>query len=236
MTSPVNVSKALNSLQVFNYDKPIRRIMQRFGISRDAIRLLYEKPSPDFYTLEKSQGLEPNPSGRSMAEMGGTFLKKQLIPGEIYNAFETNFLGQVEQRMQWDSLSQKAIVSGYAMSDATSSKKVSLLELVRQTIVESTTVAFLGPAILEIDPSVIDNFLYFDDRLWVFLYQVPRPWAKSTLDSMDRLQRSLEKYLKLPKESRPGAAWLTTTLENEMRARGLEDRDIAGWLAMLFWV
>lgn len=233
MTSPLNISKALGSLDIFNYDKPIRQIMRQFGISQNGIEIVYSKRTPEFFESSEA-GMQSTQKLKSMAEMGGIFLKKQLLPGEVYDGFEATFLAQIEKRMRWDTLSKKAIIRNQPSS--ANKKTVSLLELVRQTIVESTTVAFLGPTILEIDPEVIDNFLFFDDRLWMFLYNIPRPWASSTLNAMRRLQHSIRDYLQLPEDKRPGASFLATTLEREMRARGVDVCDIAGWLAMLFWV
>lgn len=231
MTSPINVAAALRSLQTFEYDSTITGIMERFGISSEAIRVLYTKPTAAF---EKSHpDMDPNFGSKTMATLGGVFILKQMSPKEEYHDFEAKFLSEISQRLTWQSFPQKAMIQD-TMIDA-STCTMSLLQLVRHTIVESTTVAYLGPAILELDASLVDNFLFFDDRIWVFLYQMPRPWASPTLDSMERLRRSIETYLDLPKNKRPGASWLATKLEAEMKARGLQNKDIAGFLAMIFW-
>lgn len=232
MTSPINVAAALKSLHTFEYNSTITQIMGRFGISSAAIKILYEKPTTA--TLKSHLDLDPNLGFKSMADLGGIFILRQLNPREEYSAFEANFLSEISQRLTLKGMSNKASLPGSRLDSST--RKISLLQLVRQTIVESTTVAYLGPAILKVDPEFVDNFLFFDDRLWVFLYQIPRPWASATLDSMKTLRRSIEVYLDLPRNERLGACWLATKLETEMKARGLHNRDIAGFLSMVYWV
>lgn len=232
MTSPVNVAAALKSLQTFEYDSTITGIMGRFGISSEAIETLYSRPTAAFH--ETHLDLDPNPGLKSMADLGGVFILRQLNPREHYNEFEARFLYEISQRLVGQGLPQKAMLR--TSTKGASTYTMSLLSLVRQVIVESTTVAYLGPAILQLDASLVDNFLFFDDRLWIFLYQIPRPWANLTLDSMERLRRSIETYLDLPKRERQGACWLAIKLEDEMRARGLQNKDIAGFLAMVYWV
>lgn len=232
MTSPTNVAAALNSLQTFEYDSTITGIMGRFGISSKAIQILYSNPTAAFHKINPN--LDPNPGSKSMADLGGIFILRQLNPREEYNNLEARFLNEISARLVGQGFPQKAMIR--TSTEGASTHTMSLLHLVRQVIVESTTVAYLGPAILKIDASLVDNFLFFDDRLWVFLYRIPRPWASSTLDSMERLRRSIETYLDLPKKERQGACWLAIKLETEMKARGLQNKDIAGFLAMVYWV
>jgi len=232
MTSAANISDALKRPEDFDYSQVITDIMVRFGISESAIKILHEKPSP---ALFKSKTLEPNPLLKSMAEIGEGFMKRQLNPGKRFDEFQSIFLDGIDKRMKWDSISAKAILALGDKEEPSQLKTVSLVEFVRQTLVESTTVAFFGPALLQVDPTIVDTFLYFDDRIWLFMYGIPRPWASGMLAAKEKMHRAIQVYLELPKEKRLGSAWLASTLETEMRARGIGTRDIAAWLVMIFW-
>lgn len=232
MTSPITVAAALRKLQTFEYDSTITGMMRRFGISSEAIQVLYLKPTVAF--RKSHPDMDPELISKTMADLGGIFILKQLSPKEGYPEFEAKFLGEISQRLTWQGFSQKATIEH--STTGVSTRRMSLLQLVQHTIVESTTVAHLGQAILDIDKSFVENFLFFDERLWVFLYSIPRPWASSTLDSMERLRRSIESYLDLPQNERQGGSWLALELETEMKARGLHNKDIAGFLAMVYWV
>ncbi|KAF4621901.1 hypothetical protein G7Y89_g14444 [Cudoniella acicularis] len=232
MTSATNISDALRRPQDFDYSRVITDIMMRFGISKRAIRILHEKPSSSLF---ESKTLEPNPRLKSMADQGGVFLKAQLIPGKRFDEFQSIFLSGIDKRMKWDNLSQKAVFASRDNREKAGLKTVSLIELVRRTIVESTTVSFFGNAILEVGPTIVSDFLFFDDRIWLFLYGIPRPWASGMLQSKEKIHRAIQIYLELPKEKRLGASWLAFTLETEMKARGIATQDIAAWLFMLLW-
>ncbi|PHH75449.1 hypothetical protein CDD82_4448 [Ophiocordyceps australis] len=224
MTSATNIAAALKSLDAFDFSNHITDIMRKFGISPEAIEILHDVP-----TL-----LQTKPArGKSLADIGETSLRQQLNPGPKYNALEAVFLGEIDARLTWDALSPKAIQSHNADSTV---KTVSLLELVRHTLVQSTTVAFFGPAILQVDSTIVDTFLYFDDRIWMFLYGIPPPWSSSMRAAKMKLHNAIHAYLALPKDRRPGAAWLISTLEEKMSGRDVSTRDIAGWLTMIFWV
>jgi hypothetical protein len=232
MTSAANISDALKRPEDFDYSQVITDIMVRFGISESAIKILHEKPSPSLF---KSNTLQPNPLLKSMAEVGEGFMKAQLNPGKRFDEFQSIFLDGIDKRMKWDAISAKAILKSCDKEERPQLKSISLVEFVRQTLVESTTVAFFGPALLQVEPTIVDTFLYFDDRIWLFLYGIPRPWASGMLASKEKMHRAIQVYLELPKEKRLGGAWLASTLETEMRARGIGNRDIAAWLVMIFW-
>jgi hypothetical protein len=45
----------------------------------------------------------------------------------------------------------------------------------------------------------------------------------------------LKKYIQLPQETRQGDAWFTKAMENEMRALGISEDDIATMLVTIYW-
>ncbi|KAK7987214.1 cytochrome P450 oxidoreductase [Apiospora saccharicola] len=230
MTSTTNVAAALRSMDTYDYSAPIMTIMRQFGISRDGLKILREKPTG---IPLKGTAINTTNSSKSIYEIGEICLKQQLKPGKLYDDFEAVFLGGIDTRMSLESFPPKALLG--QTTNSPPAYTVSLLELVRRTVVESTTVAFLGPAILRVDPTIVDTFLVFDDTIWMMLYNVPRPWSSEMLAAKKKLLDSVHAYLELPRDQRPNASWLATTLETENSDRGVSKRDTAVWLTMLYW-
>ncbi|KAH7311258.1 cytochrome P450 [Stachybotrys elegans] len=224
MTSATNIAATLKSLDTFDYSSLITDIMRKFGISSEAINILHDVP----HSLINKPGRV-----KSLADIGEHSMKQQLNPGPKFDDFEAVLLSEIDARLTWDKLSSKALLS--PNTNSPNLKAVSLIELVRQTLVESTAIGFFGTAILQVNPAIVDTFLSFDDRLWMFLYGIPRPWSSGMRAAKEKLHDSVVAYLRLPKDQRPGAAWLASTLETEMSGRGISTRDLAGWLTMIFW-
>ncbi|KAH8892366.1 cytochrome P450 [Thozetella sp. PMI_491] len=227
LTSAKRILAVLKDTQIFDNGKPKAFLMRKFGISNNAINMLFEKPSPSLYGRED---LQPNHQLDSMVVLSENIIKKQLVPGKVYEKFESAFLSVVEERLRWENVPFSAI-----LSSTETERTVSLFELTRQTLVEATAIGFFGPKIVRIDPAFVENFLYFDDRTQMFLQKLPSPWKSSVEVSIEKLRRTIKTYFELPRDQRSGAAWLVDTLETELTARGVSKGDLAGWFVMLYW-
>jgi len=78
-----------------------------------------------------------------------------------------------------------------------------------------------------IRPEILPNLFLFDEDCWMFYYEFPRCAAKKMWDGKDNATKALEKYFSLPKSKRKGASWLVQTNEDDMRALGLDNQQIA---------
>lgn len=230
MTSATAVSAALRDHQTYNYSQSLVYVLRRFGISEHGINILYGG-SP----VAPLQSGDAQSNFSRDATFGKTedILKRQLNPGKLYSNLESTFLEGIEHRMRWNNIYPGSLLPSNDPKGL--QRTVSLTEFVRRTVVESTTVAFLGPAIFRVDPKIVDTFIHFDQNVWVFLYNIPRPWSNSVFASMEKLCHSMEMYLQLPNDQRPGAAWIATAIEAEHKAAGISIRDIARCLAMIYW-
>ncbi|KAL8671948.1 MAG: hypothetical protein Q9168_003574 [Polycauliona sp. 1 TL-2023] len=56
------------------------------------------------------------------------------------------------------------------------------------------------------------------------------------LAARTKRQNALVAYLESPDEKKAGGSWFVRKFESEMRARGIGTDDIAGCLAMVYWV
>ena len=225
-----DIYTAQKAVDDFNHDISTIDFMSRFGVSPSSLRILFDEPSA---SLIESKTLEPNPSRKNMTHLGAAFLVTQLIPGKNLDDVRGIALDLINQKLAWEDILTKPIFSSMT---SLPQKRVSLLQWTSQTLVESSTTAFFGPALLDIDPNIADTFFQFDNKMWKLLYSVPPPWSNDMLATKKKLHTALVTYLNLPKEQRKGEAWFVRTYENEMRARGIGSDDIARCLTMVLWV
>ena len=230
MISVNDIYSAQKATGDFSHDLSTIDFMSRFGVTEASLKILFEDPSP---SLLKMNGLEPNPSRKNMTHLGAAFLVTQLIPGKKLEDLQDIALSLIGQELTWDNIPK--MPTAYPMTELTP-KRTSLSRWISHTLVESNTTALFGPALLQIDPSIATTFLQFDDKIWKLLYSVPYPWSNDMLALKNKLHCVLVTYLEMPKEQRKGEAWFVRTYELEMRARGIATDDIAGNLAMVYWV
>ncbi|KAI0966397.1 cytochrome P450 [Xylaria arbuscula] len=226
MTSALNISAALNNLRDFDNAKPKIFLMRRFGISKEAIGVLYENPSALPHMISK-------PSPKSLAAISESLIHRQLTPGPCYEAFESVFLQAIQQRVSPGAIPPEAVVPSAETKPGM--QAMSLSEFVRQTFVKSNMLAFFGPALQEINPQFGNQFLHFDDKIQTLLKKLPSPWPSAAEVAMEKPIWSLKVYLELPEEERIGQSWVVSSLEAELRSKGIGTEDIAKWLFMLFW-
>ena len=93
---------------------------------------------------------------------------------------------------------------------------------------------FFGGKVLELEPNLPKKFLDFDDDNWKLRYKWPNATKMHAVKS--KLTKTLQRYLALPEEERPGAAHIVETMEATQRALGTYEEDIAKILCMVVFV
>ena len=96
-----------------------------------------------------------------------TIFKHQLHPGSQLDELQDVLLGRMHEVMSWDAmtLSSRVVLSQQQQPDG--SRRVSLLEWIKFTMLEGATRAFFGSALLDkVDAGLLDDFAAFDDQSW----------------------------------------------------------------------
>lgn len=234
MTSSQDVAVVYRNIEQLTFDEYIRGMMLQFGATPAAVDKMWRKPtSSDFLS---SNDLQPNPLLKPLAHLSDGFNRQQLHPGERLDVLQNTFLGNIHKSLTWENMSPKVILSSVPGKESTRTRTVSLIAWTREVLLDGATRAFFGDALLEIDPQLFDSFFAFDDNSWKLTYKIPRPWSTEMYASKQKAQDALKKYFMLPKDKRPGAAWIIQTLETEMKARGIDESDISAFLMMIYWV
>lgn len=204
--------------------------MKRFGSTSAGLEGMWMPSSP---SLDAIQGLQPNPLHRPLGHLAEGFMKAQLHPGPLFDKLQSETLKLLNEKCTWRGMTIEGILSSSANA---MERKVSLLRWTQQTIIECASEAFFGPALVEMDSKLVDHFSHFDDDIWQLLYRIPQPWSLPMLGSKAKVHLAILKYVKLPLWRRDRACWLVKTIIEEMRARNIEDSDIATNLMMVYWV
>ena len=159
LVSVHDIYAAQKAVDNFNHDISTTDFMDRFGVTKAGLKVLFEDPSP---SLLRSKTLEPNPSAKHMTHLGAAFFVTQLVPGKTLENIQGVALHLIAKK-----LTPESILDGTVSVNKENSTHVRayLLKWTSRTLVESTTTALFGPALLRMDPSLVTTFLQFDDNI-----------------------------------------------------------------------
>jgi hypothetical protein len=115
-------------------------------------------------------------------------------------------------------------------------KDISLLHWCKDVLLKAAAHSSFGDALLDENPSLLDDFLTFDDVSWKLMYRYPKFLSPDMHRAKDAVINAVEKYFNLPKEKRPEANWFIEMQEAEMRALGILTHDMLKFIALIYWV
>lgn len=231
LVSPNDVTNLYKNTTSLAFDRIVYELSITFGVSRDAMDNVYHRPTSEADDVVCQKLQIKNPQFKSLAQLNNDFWKQQLVPGETYYALQEKFLIYIEKSLQCNDNSPKFVVSSNMV---TGQKTVSLLRWTQEVLLDAALRAFFGDKILALEPDLPDHFLDFDDDNWKLWYKWPN--AKKMHEAKSKVIKTLRRYLALPKEERPGAAYIVETMETTQRALGTSEEDIAKILCMVVFV
>lgn len=231
LVSPDDVSNLYKNTTSLAFDEVVYELSITFGVSRDAMDKVYHRPTNEADDVVSQKLQIKNPRLKSLAQLNNDFWKQQLVPGEIYYALQENFLRYIDKSLHCIDNSANYVVSS---NMETGEKTVSLLRWTQEVLLDAALRAFFGDQILVLEPDLPNHFLEFDDDNWKLWYKWPN--AKKMHTAKFKVIKTLIRYLALPKEERPGAAYIVETMETTQRALGTSEEDIAKILCMVVFV
>ena len=200
--------------------------MLNFGGSPSAVDKMWRVPGVD-----SPYSVNPNPTHKVLAHLCEDFYRKQLHPGNLLEDLQKGFLEMIDASLTWQNMHQNIILTA-----SCDEKCVSLLGWCRQVLLEGATRSFFGDRLLEIKPDLLETFFNFDDNSWQLTYQLPHFLSKKMRSAKQVGVDALTRYFTLPREERQGESWLVRNLEAEMRNVGIQEKDIAAFVTMIYWV
>ncbi|EDN95674.1 hypothetical protein SS1G_11553 [Sclerotinia sclerotiorum 1980 UF-70] len=216
VTNPEDLPTLYKSTSTLTFDGFIKDFFKKEGVTPEAIEIMFTKQA-------KSQK-------KVLAHAGEDFFKQQLQPGGHLQPLFNSIQMKISEVIQWDKLSQKAVISTIQ-----STKKVSLLAFCHEMLVKPVSTAVFGNVLYEVEPNLSEIYRKFDDNSWKMNYELPRLVAPDVYDAKDEIRSVMLRYIQLPSERRSDAAWILHALENELRGAGISEEDIASFFFGPFW-
>ncbi|OTA91112.1 hypothetical protein M434DRAFT_33033 [Hypoxylon sp. CO27-5] len=95
---------------------------------------------------------------------------------------------------------------------------------------------YFGELLDQIDPGLPAAFLEFDEVIWKMLYQYPSFLSHDMSKPRPLIIVALKRYFKIPRDKRAnGATWLINSMEDEAKAPGIDDDNLALVLFHLYF-
>ncbi|KAJ0107551.1 hypothetical protein J7T55_007741 [Diaporthe amygdali] len=191
-TSPGDVVAVYRDTQKLDFDAFIKDIMHDFGCTNETLEKMFDSTGKPKHWMDKIHD----------------DFKLQMHPGDRLKSVETQFLGNIDRLMNFDSIPGTCI-----LESTRDSKLVSLWSWTWIVLAEAATQAFFGDGIFQVAPSVLDDFWTFNLEAWKIHSKYPRFAAPKAFNALERSVAAFVDYLRLPKGQRPGACWLVEQLE-----------------------
>lgn len=218
VTLPQHVSEVYRSSATLSFDPFIRDFHKSFGMSPIGVEKMWEVPMAHEKHLD--------PTGRkSLLQHSIDYHRIQLLPGTHLENLNERFLTRIAYGTQWSTVPKSCV-----LSSTPGEMVVSLYKWCREVMVDASTRAFFGDTLLDTEPTVIHDFLEFDEHSWMLLLQLPSFLAKVMSAPRERVLESFDRYVSLPPERTKDAAYYTQTLVAEQIKAGMSNRDIAAGL------
>jgi hypothetical protein len=229
LTAADDVQSFFRNASTLEFESVVYELGITFGVSKQAMDKSYAKPTSEAEDRVSHALGTRNSRLKCLVDLNKEFWKMQLHPGDEYRKIQDVFLQEITERLANGNLPMTSIIgrqgTGYT---------ISLLRLCQRVLIESTLDAFFGKVLLELEPSLVQDFLDFDEENWKLWYKWPK--ATKMITAKDRMATAIEHYLALGDETRHDASFIIKTFIKSQRALSTSDTDIAKVLCMLVFV
>ena len=166
-----------------------------------------------------------NPEGLSLGALVQRMHVHQLHPGDHSAVLHVKIRDWINRELTFDALAMKY---GASASQNSVHVELPLYEWTSAYLVRLGQYAYFGDVLTQVDPNYPDAYMGFDEVIWKMLYHYPSFLCRDMTAPRDHMMASLKKYLAFPAEQRrEQAAWLLNVMEDEMKAIGVDDDNLA---------
>ena len=197
--------------------------MKEFGSSNEAIRKILEIPLKPTY---------PSHVPKSVSQLAHQFQVEQTSGSNLHQLCQhiTMFF---QKSLFLEGVASKAGVSFFV--DCGGKKCVSLKTWTAEVFIHAGQNAYFGERLLDISPDLPQVLMKLDDLSWQIFYNYPWFLRPELNRLSSRLRSSLEEYFRLPSNQRTSCAWFVQALEKEYLRLGLDTKDIAAQMLLVYW-
>lgn len=167
----------------------------------------------------------PNPEGVSLGVLAQRMHVHQLHPGENMMVLQKKARDWINVQLHFDGFAKRC---GYAGSKSSDTIQLPLYEWTSDYFVRLGQYVYFGDVLDRIDPNYATEYIVFDEVIWKMLYRYPSFLCRDMIVPRDRMMASLKAYFQVPAaQRRDQAAWIINAMEDEMRAIGVNDENLA---------
>lgn len=232
ITNPQHTTEVYRNDTTLSFDEFAQDLVRANGYSKPAVQASYT-------ALPKDKAGFPNPMGVSF----GVFVRQmhihQLYPGDNLRLLENQFLHWFDGNLTIPAL--QAICSQHirhnlSLHNDDGAVTLPLMSWCSEYATRAAEYAYFGDALGSIDPALASAFLEFDDLSWQVLYRYPAFLSSKMRAARMKMMHAFRDYLRIPQSQRNGSIWLLNAMEDEARAIGVADEDIAVLYFNVYWL
>ena len=227
LTSAADVTEAYRNNITLSFDQFSMALMRVCGCSDACIKAMY-KP------LSKDKKGFPNPQAKSLARLAREIHIQELYPGDGLDMFDSRFVEFFLQNLQLSTMAT-CLVARCSVTLTDSEVTLPLSLWCSDIFIRGGQTAYFGDRLAQIDPDLTWAFLEFDELSWQVHYQYPKILSRRMRSARDQVIAGLDTYFRLPASERTGNVQFISHMETEMRSLGIDNRNIAAMMMILYW-
>lgn len=226
VTQAKHSAEVYRNTETLSFEDFVQGLMRTNGNNEDVIQIMYSA-----LPIEKS-GF-PNPQGESLGVLAQKMHTHQLHPGNNLVLLQKQVHARIDHLLRLDTLRK---VCTYASSQSPTYIELPLYQWCSDYFIRLGQHVYFGETLDQIDPTLADSFLIFDELIWKMLYQYPEFLSHDMSKPRAQIITSLKKYFQVPQIKRSGStAWLINAMEDEMRALGVDEDNLAVLIFHLYF-
>ncbi|TVY78298.1 hypothetical protein LSUE1_G004232 [Lachnellula suecica] len=218
------VTQAKHSAEVYknkdtlSFEDFVQGLMRTNGNKESVVKIMYS-------ALPTNKLGFPNPLGESLGVLAQKMHAHQLHPGSQLALLQQQVHSRIDYLLRLETLDKMCTYAGSRSADHI---ELPLYQWCSDYFIRLGQHVYFGETLDQIDPTLPDAFLVFDEVIWKMLYQYPDFLSHDMSRARAQVIISLKKYFEIPQSQRiSGTAWLITAMEDEMRALGVDNDNLA---------
>lgn len=218
VTNAKQSAEVYKNTDALSFEDFVQTLMKTNGNDEDTIKTIYSSLSSD------KPGF-PNPEGLSLGVLAQRMHVHQLHPGDNMVILQEKARDWINHRLNFNVLIKEC---RYSSSGSLTSIQLPLYEWTSDYFVRLGQYVYFGDILDQVNPNYADSYIVFDEVIWKMLYQYPAMFCRDMTAPRDQMIASLKAYFQIPpNRRREQAAWIINAMEDEMRAIGVDDGNLA---------
>lgn len=218
------VTDAKQSAEVYkntdslSFEEFVQTLMRTNGNDEDTIKTIYS-------SLPNDKPGFPNPEGLSLGVLAQRMHVHQLHPGDNMVILQRKARDWINRQLDFRLLVEKPPFSNPGSSIDI---QLPLYEWTSDFFVRLGQYVYFGDVLDRVNPNYAADYIVFDEVIWKMLYQYPKFLCRDMIVPRNQMMASLKSYFQIPQnQRRDQAAWIINAMEDEMRALGVDDENLA---------